>query len=164
MKPVKTLIALVLAALTGASIAAESPAPHCRVTDLQSGQALDLPIPQGKVVYLDFWASWCGPCVMSFPFMNQLHAELKAQGLEVVAVDLDEVREDALAFLKKTPAQFTVVQDPEGKCPGLYDVKAMPNSYLIDRRGNIRHVHLGFRDGDKPALRQKVQELLAEKP
>lgn len=153
----------ILAALwSGVAAAHEGPAPACPVPTLDGSKVVDPAGQKGKVTYVDFWASWCGPCAKSFPFMNQLHAELHQQGVEVVAVNLDEEPEAAVDFLKKHPAQFTVVSDREGKCPALYDVKAMPTTYLIDRNGNIRHVHLGFKDGDKAEIRQQVQALLSE--
>lgn len=154
-----------LAALlwTGTALAVPGgPAPSCPLPALDGGKVIDPAKLKGKVTYLDFWASWCGPCAQSFPFMNELHAELQKQGLEVVAVNLDEETSDAAEFLKSHPAQFTVVSDRESKCPALYDVKAMPTTYLIDRKGNIRHVHLGFRAGDKAEIKKQVQALLSE--
>jgi peroxiredoxin len=101
-------------------------------------------------------------CAESFPFLNELHAQLAGQGLEIVGVSLDEEKADALGFLQKIPAQFAIAWDPEGKCPALYEVKAMPSSYLIDRKGQIRYVHLGFRAGDREDILRRVKEVLAE--
>lgn len=158
------LFACVLAAWSGTAPAVtEGPAPSCPLPSLDHARSLDPAQLKGKVGYVDFWASWCGPCAASFPFMNELHRELKSQGLEIVAVNLDEAAEDVAGFLKKHPAEFTVAADPEGKCPPLYGVKAMPSTYLIDRRGNIRHIHLGFRDNDKAEIRTQVRALLDER-
>jgi thiol-disulfide isomerase/thioredoxin len=157
------LFSLALAFSGIAAAMTEGPAPSCPVPTLDRSRTLDPAQPHGKATYVDFWVSWCGPCAASFPFMNELHKELKAQGLEVIAVNLDEEPEAAADFLKKFPANFTVASDPEGKCPALYDVKAMPTSYIIDRHGNIRHVHLGFRDSDKAEIRKQVQALLSER-
>lgn len=140
----------------------EGPAPTCPISTLDGARVVDPAQYKGKVAYVDFWASWCGPCAQSVPFMNQLHAELHKEGLEVMAVNLDEDREAAADFLARHPAQFTVAADPEGKCPALYEVKAMPTSYLIDRHGKIRHVHLGFRDSDKAEIRAQLEKLLQE--
>jgi len=160
----KTIIKLLMAllALSFAANASEQ-APSCKLKTLDGKRSLDLADSQGKIRYVDFWASWCGPCAASFPFMNALHGELASQGVEIVAVNLDDNREDALAFLEKNPVQFAIVEDKEAQCPGLYKVKAMPSSYLIDRHGQIRHVHLGFHDVDKTELRAQVQALLDEK-
>ena len=160
MKTVNLLLAL--SAFCCAAQASE-PAPSCPVKTLDGQRSLDLADGQGKIRYVDFWASWCGPCASSFPFMNALHGELAGRGVEIVAVNLDESRDDALAFLAKNPAQFSVVEDKEALCPGRYKVKAMPSSYLIDRHGQIRHVHLGFHEADQAEIRAKVQALLDEK-
>ncbi len=145
-----------------AGAAHEGPAPACPVRTFDGSRVLDLARQTGKVAYVDFWASWCPPCARSFRFMNELYAELHQQGVEVVAVNLDEEPQAAADFLQKHPAKFTVASDPEGKCPALYDVKAMPTAYLIDRHGNIRHVHLGFKDSDREEIRRQVLTLLNE--
>lgn len=94
--------------------------------------------------------------------MNQLHSELAGKGLEVVAINVDEEQESATDFLKSHPAKFTIGLDPDAKCPPLYDVQAMPTSFVIDRKGTIRQIHLGFRGGDQNAIRDQVKSLLAE--
>jgi len=160
MKTINLLAALL--ALSFAVDASEQ-APSCPVKTLDGKRSLDLADGQGKVRYVDFWASWCGPCADSFPFLNQLHGELAGRGVEIIGVNLDENHDDAVAFLEKTPAQFTIVEDKQAQCPARFGVKAMPSSYLIDRHGQIRHVHLGFNEVDKDELRAKVQALLDEK-
>ena len=119
---------------------------------------------KGQVVYLDFWASWCTPCKASFPFMNDLHEQLASKGLVVLAVNLDEQRAAADRFLAQTPAKFRIAYDPKGVTPEHYTVKAMPTAVLIDRKGQVRHVHAGFREADKNGLRVQVEALLKEAP
>lgn len=118
---------------------------------------------KGKVVYVDFWASWCKPCKQSFPWLNDLQAKYKAQGLEVVAINLDKDRASADDFLQAVPAQFTVAFDPAGSIAEQYRLQGMPSTYLIDRQGNLRAQHIGFRDHDKQKLEQAINKLLAEK-
>jgi thiol-disulfide isomerase/thioredoxin len=125
-------------------------------------QLVSLASHKGQVVYLDFWASWCTPCKASFPFMNELHGQLAGQGLVVLAVNLDEQRAAADRFLQQTPARFRIAYDPKGLTPEQYKVKAMPTAVLIDRKGQVRHVHAGFRDRDRDALRAQVESLLKE--
>lgn len=138
-------------------------APNCVLAPLGGAeQRYDLRQFQGKVLYVDFWASWCTPCAQSFPFLNGLHHDLQERGLQVLGVNLDENLDDAQHFLAEHPAHFTVAAAAGGQCPQDFGVKAMPSSYLIDRRGVIRHVHLGFRPGEAEQVRALVEQLLAE--
>jgi len=115
---------------------------------------------KGKVVYLDFWASWCGPCKQSFPFMNELQAKYGRQGLQIVAVNLDAKRADALSFLAEVPAQFTIALDAKGDSARHFDVKAMPSSLIVGRDGKVLTLHRGFRGDDRMALEQQIQAAL----
>jgi thiol-disulfide isomerase/thioredoxin len=137
-------------------------APGCRFAQLAGRPGGDLQQFHGRVVYLDFWASWCAPCAQAFPFLNALHKEFGGRGLAVVGVNVDELPADALRFLQRTPATFAIGADATGSCPRAFGVEAMPTSYLIDRSGTIRHVHAGFRAGDVADLRRRVEQLLGE--
>jgi len=137
-------------------------APHCALTKITDGQPLNLEQLKGKVVYVDFWASWCGPCAKSFPFMNTLHKDLENKGLQVLAINLDENTEDAQDFLAKLTPNFPIVLDATQQCAKDFEVKAMPTSFLIDRNGVIRETHLGFRPGEAEEFRTSVERLLAE--
>jgi thiol-disulfide isomerase/thioredoxin len=117
---------------------------------------------RGKVVYLDFWASWCGPCRVSFPQLEQLRQELGPRGFEVLAVNVDEVEPDALRFLEDVPVSYPVVRDGSGATPAAYGILGMPTGYLIDRDGVVRLVHQGYRKSDGEALRASIIELLGE--
>jgi len=124
---------------------------------------LDLSAYRGKVVYLDFWASWCGPCKQSFPWMQTMKDTFDRQGLTVIAVNLDIDRADADKFLDRFRPTFEVRFDPKGILAGFYNVQAMPSSVLIDRHGVTRFTHAGFRPADSAAYEAQVRELLAEK-
>lgn len=117
---------------------------------------------RGQVVYLDFWASWCGPCRQSFPWMGDLHRRYGPQGLTVVGVNLDTRLADAQAFLKSVPAPFPIVYDAAGKTPRAYAIKAMPTSVLIGRDGRVRQIHAGFRPSDTAALEAAITQALKE--
>ena len=141
-----------------------SKAPDCLLISINDTQRYNLQQFHGKVLYVDFWASWCPPCAKSFPFLNEMDRDFKDSGLQVIGVNMDQAPDDAKAFLAKYPANFTVASDANEKCAKGFDVQAMPSSYLIDRNGVIRHIHLGFRDGEAKELRALAEQLLAEKP
>lgn len=145
------------------AVEAGSAMPACNVSPIGESQSTDLSQYKGQVIYVDFWASWCGPCAKSFPFLNEMHEQLKGQGLQIVGVNLDENPDEAKAFLAKYPASFTVVADASKQCAKDFQVKAMPSSYIIDRKGVVHHVHLGFRPGEAKEVRMIVEKLLGEK-
>ena len=118
---------------------------------------------RGKVVYLDFWASWCGPCRQSFPWMNDLQAKYASRGLQIVGVNLDAKDADARKFLAETQANFLLAFDNKGVTPKLYGVKGMPTSYLIDREGRIVSEHSGFHFSKTATLEKEIEKLLESK-
>jgi cytochrome c biogenesis protein CcmG, thiol:disulfide interchange protein DsbE len=102
---------------------------------------------KGQIVYLDFWASWCGPCKKSFPWMNAMQSKFGPSGFKIIAVNLDADTEDGKRFLKTVPANFDIAFDARGVTPRQYQVKGMPSSILIGRDGKIVLQHAGFNDG-----------------
>jgi thiol-disulfide isomerase/thioredoxin len=125
-------------------------------------QTVNLASLRGKVIYLDFWASWCQPCRASFPWMNSMQKRYADQGLVVMAVNLDKSRELSDAFLKDVPAEFTIAYDPEGRVATAYRVKGMPSSYLIDRQGRIHSSHVGFREENIGSTQSAIESLLKQ--
>jgi thiol-disulfide isomerase/thioredoxin len=153
------LLASVLITAPAYAARAGEPAPAFALTTA-AGDTVDLARLRGRVVYVDFWASWCTPCRRSFPWMNDLDARYRDRGLTIVAVNVDKRRDDALRFLRDVPARFTVVFDPEGRTPAAFDVKGMPSSYLIDREGRVAAVEEGFHDEHTDAIEQRIRALL----
>jgi thiol-disulfide isomerase/thioredoxin len=137
-------------------------APEVQLPLLTAGDPLVLSDLRGKVVYLDFWASWCGPCRVSFPILEQLRAELGPQGFEVYAINVDEVEADAQRFLEEVPVSYPVVRDGSGATPQAWGILGMPTGYLIDREGVVRKVHQGFKKSDGAQLRTDIVKLLGE--
>ena len=115
---------------------------------------------KGKVVYLDFWASWCCSCLLSFPRMNELQAKYSGKGLRIVAVNVDRKAADANRFLERVPASFPLAFDAAGEVPRLYSVKAMPTSFLIGADGRILEMHAGFADDEKAAREAGIRKAL----
>ena len=116
---------------------------------------------EGKTVYVDFWASWCAPCLTSLPLYNDMYHKYKDQGLEIVAINVDNPIEDGLDFLMDTPLDFLIPADPDGDAAELFEVIGMPTSYLIEPDGTVKLVHMGFRSGDIEMIEEAIQESLA---
>ncbi|MCG8043436.1 MAG: TlpA family protein disulfide reductase [Candidatus Thiodiazotropha endolucinida] len=110
----------------------------------EQGPEFDLEQYRGRVVLLDFWASWCGPCREAFPWLNEMHRKYQGAGLEIIGINLDEVRGEAQQFLINTPVEFTIHYDPKGLLAKHYDLQGMPASYLIGRDGRLLVTHTGF--------------------
>jgi thiol-disulfide isomerase/thioredoxin len=111
---------------------------------------------KGQYIYIDYWASWCGPCRQSFPWMNALQAKLGPKGLKVVAVNVDAKRADADKFLSHTPAQFTIAYDPQGETAKKLAIKTMPTSMLVSPEGRVLFVHSGFRAEETLQLEARI--------
>jgi thiol-disulfide isomerase/thioredoxin len=142
------------------SLATGDAAPACAVPLLDGGRTVSLAEYRGRVVYLDFWASWCGPCRESFPFMNELQRDLAGKGLQIIAVSVDKTAAEAQRFLTRYPARFTIGLDSAGACPAAYRLEGMPSSFVIDRAGAVRAIHVGFRDEDRSEIRRQLMEAL----
>lgn len=166
MKSTIFLILTLAILLGGTGVAgatdAGQPAPNVALPDAQ-GTVVALDTLRGKVVYVDFWASWCGPCRRSFPWMNEMQQKYGSKGLAIVAVNVDKKRADADKFLAQLPAGFPVVFDEAGTSPAAFGVKSMPSSYLIDARGNVVLVERGFVDARRTELEDRIKSLLASR-
>jgi thiol-disulfide isomerase/thioredoxin len=143
---------LVLAMLAAGSQApAQSPPP---VADVIGGAV------NGKVVLVDFWASWCAPCRRSFPWMNAMQHKYGSEGLQIVGVNVDKERVLADEFLAETPAEFELRFDPAGNLAEAFGVQAMPSSFLLDASGAVIATHFGFKTADAQSYEQEILEAL----
>jgi thiol-disulfide isomerase/thioredoxin len=124
------------------------------------GVTHDLTKLKGKVVYIDFWASWCVPCRKSFPWMNDMRNRYDRKDLQIIAINLDSDRDEARKFLDKIPANFDIAYDPDGEVAAKYDLQVMPSSYLINKNGEVVFAHKGFREGDTAEIEAKIQKLI----
>ena len=154
---------LCLCAQHAQAIAVGDEAPDFTLKSLLGTKQITLKQFKGKVVYLDFWASWCGPCRQSFPFLAQLQQQYQQHGFEVVSVNLDANRQLATDFLDQFPVNFNHAQGFDTDISEKYAIEAMPTAYLIDAKGRIRIIHKGFKTSHQEFIKAIVEKLLAEK-
>ncbi len=153
----KMIIGILL--LIAPLIPSAAPSLNHLVEDVE-GNKVSLSEFKGKVVYVDFWSSWCGPCRKSFPWMNQMHEQYQQQGLAVVAINLDVEVELAQVFLEQLPAQFTIRYDPESEVARLFGLKGMPSSFIFNRQGELVQQHTGFNLEQTSQYEQELVNLL----
>jgi peroxiredoxin len=125
-------------------------------------QASSLRDFQGQVVYLDFWASWCPPCRTSMPLFDDLHRKYQHRGLVFIGISEDATIQEAQYFMSKVPVTFPLLWDKGGIIASDYSLLAMPYAYLIDKKGNIRYIHQGFKTSDISKIENNIQQLLNE--
>jgi len=158
----------ILLIFTLAVFAADAPqigqaAPLFQGTALD-GKKIELSDFKGKVVLIDFWASWCGPCRQEMPFLIELYRRYGKSPFEIVAVNIDDKLENAKRFMGQLPEEisFTIVQDPKQQIPPKYEIKGMPSSILLDKEGIIRFWHTGFKESNKEDYVSEIDGLLKE--
>jgi peroxiredoxin len=157
------LAAVLVLALPFAANAAElgKPAPDFTLKSLK-GSNLKLSEMAGNVVLINFWASWCGPCREEMPLLNDLHNKYEALGFTVLGVNVEEDLNGALGFLGNTPVDFPVLLDSTNQVSKQYQVIAMPTTVMVDRDGNMRYLHKGYKSGDEAKYRDMVKKLVRE--
>ena len=121
--------------------------------------AVDL---KGKVVMVDFWASWCGPCRQEMPILNAIHNKYEALGFTVLGVNVEEQVANARSFIADRPVDFPILIDSNNTVSRLYEVIAMPTTVVIDRDGQLRFLHRGYQSGDEAEYRKMIKILIRE--
>lgn len=152
------LIALGSASTT---LAADMQAPTFALPN-KVGETIDLSKLKGQVVMLNFWASWCGPCRTEMPLMDQIYKKYSAAGFTLLGVNVDTDSTDAQKFLSQVPVSFPIAFDRDNKVSQLYNVSAMPSTVFIDRKGNVRALHRGYKAGDEAEYLAQIRTLLKE--
>ena len=154
------LIALVCTSLAGAA-AVKGPAPNFTLKSLD-GKNLKLSEMTGNVVLINFWASWCAPCREEMPLLNALHKKYAPLGFTVLGVNVEEDLDGAMSFLGHVPVDFPILLDNTNKVSKQYKVVAMPTTVVVDRDGNMRYLHEGYKPGDEKKYRQMIKKLVRE--
>jgi peroxiredoxin len=152
------------ALLVGMSAVADidkSPAPDFTLKS-SGGENLRLSEFRGEVVMINFWASWCGPCRQEMPLLDELYSQYKPMGFTILGVNVEEDSAQAKQMLKDSPVNFPVLFDNQSQVSKLYNVVAMPSTVLVDRDGNVRYLHQGYKPGFEDAYQQQVRALIRE--
>ena len=131
--------------------------------DARGGKQLGLNDLKGQVVMINFWATWCGPCRQEMPLLEQMHKKYRPMGFTLVGINVEEDSSGAEAWLQKTPVTFPILFDRENRVSKLYNVSGMPSSVLIDRKGNVRYLHRGYKTGDENTYLDHIRALVKEK-
>ena len=155
------LILMLGLTLTGATQAAQPPAPDFTLKSQKDGN-LKLSEFRGKVILINFWASWCGPCRQEMPVLDELYRHYRSLDFTILGVNVEQNSDDAKALLKDVPVSFPILFDTENKISKLYDIKGMPSTVLVDRDGNIRYVHMGYQPGVEAEYQTQIRTLIRE--
>ena len=160
MSVIRFMSVIVLLLLASISLAQEV-APDFTLKS-NSGENLRLAEQRGKVVMLNFWATWCAPCRKEMPLLDDLYNRYNAAGFELYGVNVEPESEPADKMAGEMGLSFPILYDTDSKVSRLYSVDAMPTTVVIDRDGNIRYVNRGYRDGDEEKYREQIRELIRE--
>ena len=157
-----TALLLALPALgANAAVTASSGAPDFTLPSL-GGPNVRLQEQRGRVVMINFWASWCGPCREEMPHLARLYEKYRASGFTVLAINIDDDPNKAAGLAAQLGLRFPVLLDTGKQVSRTYDLSAMPSTVLVDRDGRVRHVHRGYRDGYADTYDRQIRDLLRE--
>ncbi len=153
--------AALLTALPASGGAPSGPAPPFTLA-AKGGSTLSLAQYKGQVVMLNFWASWCGPCRQEMPLLENIYKKYNKMGFTLIGVNVEPDSKAADDWLKQTPVSFPVIYDKESQVSKAYDVSGMPSTVIIDRKGNIRELHRGYKPGDENGYLDVIRTLVRE--
>ena len=154
------LVASAVAVVSGAS-ATVTPAPDFTLKSA-TGENIKLSELRGQVVMINFWASWCGPCRQEMPLLDALHDRYAPMGFTLLGVNVEKDSSKARQLLEDVPVNFPILFDQKNQVSKDYDVVAMPSTVLVDRDGNIRYIHRGYKPGDENAYQDMIRAVIVE--
>lgn len=164
LKVMKTVSAITCAVVASAALggSVQGPAPGFSLPT-KAGETLALGDLKGQVVMINFWATWCGPCRKEMPLLDALYKRYSKLGFTLVGVNVEEDSSGADDYLKETPVSFPILLDAKNQVSELYDVNAMPTTVLVDREGNMRFLHKGYKPGDENEYQNWIRTLIRER-
>jgi thiol-disulfide isomerase/thioredoxin len=156
-----SIIAMLALALPALAVTSSAPAPDFRLKT-SDGKQFSMTEHKGEVVMINFWASWCGPCRQEMPLLDSIYKKYGKLGFTLVGVNVEPDQAAADAWLKKTPVSFPILYDPDSKVSKLYGVQGMPNTVFVDRKGQVRKIHRGYKPGDENQYLDQIRQLVRE--
>jgi peroxiredoxin len=163
--PIRHRLAILILAAAFAAPAAQATAPSAAgdfTLPARDGGTVRLSELRGQVVMINFWASWCGPCRQEMPLLQQLYGKYEPLGFTLLGVNVEPDSAQAQDWLEKVSVSFPILFDRDNKVSAQFGVEAMPSTVLIDREGNVRHVHRGYKPGDESTYADLVRSLVKE--
>ena len=162
----KLIGSLLLAAILSAApvLAGDATGPAAEFTlPARTGETVALSSLKGRVVLINFWATWCGPCRKEMPLLEQIQKKYASLGFTLLGVNVEEDTAMMDTFLKDVPVTFPILLDPANGISKLYNVSAMPSTVIVDRKGNIRYIHQGYKPGDESKYQDIIRQLIRER-
>jgi thiol-disulfide isomerase/thioredoxin len=157
----RALLVAGLVSLPALAVAPAGPAPQFQLHSL-AGTSVNLAQYKGQVVMINFWASWCGPCRQEMPILEKLHAKYQPMGFTMIGVNVEPDSKLAVDWLKGTPVSFPILFDTKSEVSKLYQVAGMPSTVIVDRKGNLRWLHRGYKPGDENEYLDQIRALMRE--
>ncbi|NVJ61709.1 MAG: TlpA family protein disulfide reductase [Gammaproteobacteria bacterium] len=163
MRLLKSILTVTVLVFSLSSLAKEvkEPAPDFTLKSM-SGENVKLSELRGNVVMINFWASWCGPCRQEMPLLDDFYKKYNKLGFVLLGVNVEEDSSKAAGYLKEVPVSFPILYDNTNKVSKMYDIDAMPSTVLVDREGNMRFLHRGYKPGDENEYKRLMKKLMRE--
>ena len=158
----KSIFKLVILVIFSSVSVAQQLAPDFSGINIHDDKEVHLADYRGKVVLVDFWASWCPPCLLSLPAYEKMRNEIGSLEFEIIAINVDEDTADGIEFLRDHPVTYPVLADPEGVIGIPYRVRSLPIAYLLDRSGHITQIYRNFKPGDEVVIKKAIEALLGK--
>lgn len=161
-KRISYMFAAMLLATVAVAGSNSGPAPDFSLQSLD-GSTVRLSDLKGQVVLINFWATWCAPCREEMPLLDAIYQKYNRLGVELLGINVEDDASGARKYLNETPVTFPILFDPDGRVSKQYQVKAMPSTILVDRHGNVRHIHYGYKPGYENDYQDQIRALVREK-
>jgi peroxiredoxin len=153
--------ALLAVTLPAFALSTSAPAPQFSLA-ARGGKTINLAQYKGQVVMINFWATWCGPCRQEMPLLESIYKKYNKMGFTMLGVNVEPDSKPAEDWLKATPVSFPILFDTKSEVSKMYEVSGMPSTVIVDRKGNVRVIHHGYKPGDENEYQDNIRKLVRE--